>query len=670
MAQPAFDPYAYAESTSEAPVSTTAAPATAFDPYSYAAKASSSAAPDTYQGPEGSIFKGMIQGGYNLARQGIETPISGFAQLGALISGGDPDKAREAVMGFGNWQSEKPKQEATSEAMQTAAGKVLNAPLTAYQEGTSYLQKEAQKLPWYKSFAEYENKHPVLQKTEAALQGLGETGIQAAPVIAGGLESLRKTTQEGAQTEAPGEAGSTETKPKVDINTPPEEMTPAQQKSAATEREAILNRVGIQNARNSALEANKKDAATDFQLSKTDTPAGHSATAQFEHEKDALASHAENIVNKTGGTIGLDEDSLANRGATIAKPFDDLRQWYEQQTKDLYSEAQKRSGFLSNIENPQAVTNLNSVEQTINNPQYINTLLARDQGGLLGAIKSQLQEFRRQNPNGFTPAAAEQFRQWINQIWTNDNKRALGPIVDAVDKDVLSSAGEDIFGRARALYALKKNVLENPNGIADLFETDPKTPINRSTPYEKIPDKLSRLSIDQYKNVIDTLKNMPDELQDSSKAAIGEMQAHLANKIHQAGTQTRSGAARVLWNSDAVNKVISDNGAKLRLAFQDDPEALANIKDLQDAGNILKVEPSYPGAYAQEINLKSRGIIPKVLPMLGKAAGGAAGGTFGPATAVGGTMAGGAAGEALAESLSGKAALKAWKARTKKIGPP
>lgn len=451
--------------------------------------------------------------------------------------------------------------------------------------------------------------------------------------------------------------------PKVDVKTPIDEIPPEQQKSAINERDAILNRVGINSIRNSATEANPKDAATDFQLSKTDTPAGNAAKAQFQHEIDAMTAKSQDIIDKTGGTSGLDEDSLANRGVSIASPFDKLGQFLDQKIKDLYTDFRQRAGLLSNVENPQAVTNLDSVMQKLNDPTFVNQVLAKNQGHLLNAVGNQLEFFRKQNPNGFTPATAEQFRQFLNQAWSPDTKWAIGQLVDATDKDVISAAGEDMAAPARAAVVLKKAVLENPDGVSDLFSSDPKTPMNRSTPYEKIPDTLMRLPIQQFQNILQTLRGMPEEIQSDAQAAIAEIKAHFANKIQDTGISTGRGNTRNLWNAGGVNDFLKRNSAKMNLLFADDPQGLASIKDLQNAGNILKVDPSYPGAYAQEVNLKGRGIAAKVAPIVGEAGGAAAGSIFGPTGAAGGAYAGRAAGESVASKMTAKAALEAWKKR-------
>jgi hypothetical protein len=426
-------------------------------------------------------------------------------------------------------------------------------------------------------------------------------------------------------------------------------------------RAAILQRVGLANARESAIEGDAKDAASDFQMTKFDEPAGRTAAAQFETERQALTAHAENIIGETGGTVGMDEDALAQRGQTIARPFDQLRQYFDANTQRLYAQADQRGAGTP-------LTNLDGVDTLLQDPSFRNTLLARDQGGLLTAVQNQLERFREGNPQGFNAAGAEQVRQWLNQVWSPDNKWAVGQLKDAVDDDVLKTAGEDIYQSARAQRQLKAQTLDNPKGIATLFDTDPNTPINRTTPFEKIPDKLTQLPLDQFSNVLQTLRSMPDELQPDAQAALGEIRGHLANKLLQAGGQTASGGGRALWGADRVASVLRTNAAKLRAAFADDPNAQSAIQDLNSAGQIMKVDPSYPGAAAQAGNAMKRGLLSRTLKHVGGAVGAGTGGLLGPMGAAAGGVLGEMGGEALGASRAEALAVNAWHKRTRSLG--
>jgi len=495
------------------------------------------------------------------------------------------------------------------------------------------------------------------------ISGIGQVALGAKPFVGEISTDIPTTrtspgwgTEKPATTAEPSMAGASRAipfeveavpgKPGVSIDTEPVEG--GLPKGASDARADILRRVGVENARESALQGDAKAAATDWQLSKFDEPAGVQAKAQFDAEREALQRHSKGLVEKTGGTLGTDEDSLNSRGQVIAKPFDALGEWFEQQRKKIYGTADQRAGGGP-------VTNLEGVDALLQDPKFRNTLLAKDQGNLLTSVENQLGEFRKQSPQGFNVAGAEQVRQWLNQIWTNDNKSAIGDLKDVLDNDVLKGAGEDIYGPARALVQMRKQTLDNPNGISRLMEHDPQTPINRTTPFEKVPDTLTRLPVAQFDNVLKTLDTMPQEIQPLAQAAKAEIKAHLLNKINDAGNST-SGQ----WNARGVEKVVKANSAKLQSAFADQSEVLQGVQDLRSAGNILSVNQSYPGAAAQAANAVKRGFMSRALAHVGGAAGAGAGSTLGPLGAAGGAAVGEAMGAKVGSVATEHAAVKKW----------
>jgi hypothetical protein len=439
--------------------------------------------------------------------------------------------------------------------------------------------------------------------------------------------------------------------------------------SAQNSRQQVLRRVGLNMARQSAIAGDAKAAATDWQLSKFDEPAGAEAKAQFDAEKSALARHASGIVDDTGGTLGTDEDTLNARGRTIAAPFDQLRQWFDKQKQQAYATATERA-------EGQPIGPMESTEALLKDPDFTETLLAKDQGGLLNSIQRQFQRFKDLNPGGIskqgdtmvadqgmTPENAENFRKWMNQVWTPDNSATLGKVKGAVDEDVFRGAGEDVYGPARQTAQMEYQTLDNPKGVSRLMDFDPQNPLNRTTPYAKIPDTLTRLDPDQFDNVLKTLDTMPEDIQPAAQAAKAEIKAHLANKIFDAGSSTQG-----QWNTAGVSKVIKANSAKLQSAFADQPEVLNKISDLDSAGKILKVDQSYPGAAAQAANVLRRGAMSGVIGKLatsgGALVGSAAGSVLGPAGAAVGSGAGAALGEStgsrLTRGMTEKAAVKRW----------
>ena len=412
------------------------------------------------------------------------------------------------------------------------------------------------------------------------------------------------------------------------------------------QRAAVLQRIGLDKAWRSAVTGDVMEGAVNAQIAKfLDQPAGIAAKEQFLAERQALESHAQKIVEGTGGTVGLDEDAMHARGQTIAAPFDALREWFDKSTTALYKEAERRSGGLP-------VVSTEPIDALLNDRAFKNSVMAQDKTHLLNAVQDQLELFKENNPQGLTVANAEQFRQWLNQQWRNDNKAILGRIKDSVDNAVMQSAGEDVNSQARAMHQLKMQTLEDPKGINRLMDVDPNTPLNRTTPFEKIPDALTRLGLDQYRNVLKTLREMPADIQPQAQAAIAEIKAHLANKLADIG-----GKFKGPWNNTGVNDFLAKNSAKMGEAFTD-PQEIHRINDLRAAGNILAVDASYPGAAAQAALAAKQGLLSRLIVPAATSAGGAAGSIFGTPGAAAGAWMGRAAGERAAASVGEAAATK------------
>lgn len=710
----AFDPYAYAE-TNAAPATTTGAPPQAFDPYAYAASSKPSAPVSSHTGMTeadlasdiGSVYQYAKGGAAGVVNAITSIPRSLFGNVAGLvdiplnaagITKTDPEATKQAWSNFFAFDPQDARAKAAEgvvnnigayltpgkykDIAENIAAKAPAGPDTSF--GAGFQSRFGIPVPGVTAQnpegivkvnpEEQQETSDILNYATLPLLGSGKAVEAAKPEIETKFDPY---TYAAAKTpiEAPEPIPLEPTiiqKPLEPIENPHEEMTPIEETKAANEKQAILQRVGIKTARQSALYGDKADAATDYQLSKFNAePAGRAAQEQFEHETNSMNNAAQDIVDSTGGTRGLNQTQLGNRGITIAQPIDSLNQYFHQKTQQLYQLGQERSDELAANGNPLAYTQLPALDALLNNKTFANTLMGRNQQGLLRAVKSQMQDFRTNNPNGFTPATAETVRQWFNQLWSPDNSKVIGQLKSAIDADVTSHYGDDIFQQARNMDTLKHQTIENPDW-GSLFETDPKTPINRNVPFEKLPDKILQLPVAQLSNLMDTLKNLPTEVRPQGDAAINEIQAHMANKIQEAGNETRSGNPRALWSGDTVNNYIKNNSAKIPKVYSDKPGIVSKIQDLNDAGKILKVDASYPGAAAQAAKAVKRGVGSAVVQKAARAGGATLGSLFGFGGAAVGDMAGNALGERAANALSEKAALSDWKSRVKNIGakPP
>jgi hypothetical protein len=420
-------------------------------------------------------------------------------------------------------------------------------------------------------------------------------------------------------------------------------LPPAEQ----ARRAAVLRRVGIEDARRSAIEGDPTAASTDYQTSLVDSPAGRFAKAKIDEEKAALAQHGEQIVRDTGGTLGTDGQTLEVRGHTILSPLEGFRQWFTDKTTGLYNEARARAAGT-----PLQLGKFNEVLGT--DSKFANT----DTIELRKGITARMRELGMIDKDGkampATVEQAENLRQYINEEWSPKSNGRIRELKNALDEDVTSAAGEDLYKQARALHSMKQTIFADPKGLSSILDSEG---INRKVPVEKIADTISGLPNAQFEHIVKTLKTVPPELAPQAQAALAEIKAHMANRILDAG------AGRVgQWGARDVSAYLNKNAAKLKIVFS--PDELAKIGDLNEAGHILTKPQGYPGASVQEHNLMRRGAM-VALPKGGAMLGGALGALVGaPGT---GALIGDAAGSGVASRMGEAAALKATQKRWTKL---
>lgn len=402
-------------------------------------------------------------------------------------------------------------------------------------------------------------------------------------------------------------------------------------------RAQVLKSVGLENARASALTGDAKAAATDLQTSKLDNTAGNMMRAQLDAEKAALGSHAEGLVRDTGGTHGLDQSATYARGNAIVAPLDALKDYFDRRTSELYKAADERAqGVPTELDNFRKVLG--------DDAQMTNA----DRVHLRGAVNSYAKQLSLIGEDGrvFSNAQqAETMRKFLGENWSPANGKFVAKLKDALDKDVMSAAGEDVYSQARSLWKEKANTLDNPNGIAKIMDASGPEGINRAVPIEKIADSVAGMSVKQLSHVVETLKNVPAEIQPAAAQALSEVKAQFANKVHAVGT-SQAGQ----WNAKGVTSYLNDNAERMKLVFS--PEEIAAFKNLNDAGHILAKDQSYPGAAVQQHNLVRAGVAHGL-----QAAGASVGGLVaGPAGAAVGGFLGNRTAAAIGEAASTRAA--------------
>lgn len=393
------------------------------------------------------------------------------------------------------------------------------------------------------------------------------------------------------------------------------------------QRAAVLSEIGLDSVRRSAITGDANQAAVDFQTSRLKgSPAGDAMSQQLASEKQAISDYADGIAQRTGGSALNDQSAKLARGNTILTPLEGLKEWFDNQTSALYKTADERAqGVPTQLDNFRSVLGDDSLAT---NSDRVNLRTAA------GAYAQKLGIIDGDGNVFANAQQAETMRKYLNENWSPQNSGLVGKLKDALDTDVMSAAGEDVYGQARALRAQRAATLDNPSGMAKLLDSSGPQGVNRAVPVEKVADSLTNMPVAQLGNIVGTLKNMPPELQPMAADALAEIKAQYAHNVKDIG-----GSQAGQWNAKGVQKYLSNNSARMATVF--DPDEMKSFGTLNDAGNILAKDQSYPGAFAQQQNLMRAGVA-HAITSGATAAGGMVAGPLGSVAGavLGGKMAG------------------------------
>jgi len=355
-------------------------------------------------------------------------------------------------------------------------------------------------------------------------------------------------------------------------------------------RAQTINRVlGSDHAADlAAIEGKGKERATNYATSNTDTATGNFLKEKFADEQKRLADFAERQVKNTGGTVGLDESTVYKRGNTLLKPLDGLKNYFDKATEKIYAE---RNAIAKDIpvESNNILKVLGDESLTLANTESI---------GLTNIAKARMKQLKMIDKDGnLLPTdakTAENFRQFLNENYDRKNANLHRKLKEAVDEDVLANLDTNtpLYKDARALVELRKNTLDNPNGIAKILDSEGPNGINRKVPIEKVAQTIADMPVDQITHVLDTLRNVPPELQPQATAALSEIKAQFANRVAEQKTPRQ------------LTKYMNDNREVMNRVFT--PDEMANLRDYHNAVHILATDTGYKGAAVQKINVEQK----------------------------------------------------------------
>jgi hypothetical protein len=378
-------------------------------------------------------------------------------------------------------------------------------------------------------------------------------------------------------------------------------------------RTQTVQELGLDRIREGTRLGDGKKTADEYVTAKTEGVNRELFNQQIAYEQQALRNYARGIVEKTGGSFGLDENSLYNRGQAIAQPFDAFKNLLTEQMRGAYQKAAEVAADAPIVDTSTFSKFLNTNSNFVVNDSFKS---------LRNGIKSHLQEQGLMTKDGrmspLTVDQAERLRQYINSNWNRDRSGIIHKLTDSIDNDVTRVAGADIYEAARGIRTQMANLLEDPVGVSKIMDYDPKTPINRSTAFPDIPKAVERMTPDQQQHLIKVLQEMPPELQPQAQRAIAEIKSQFANTIAEIGGKGES------WNAKAVSKYLKDNNRSLRI-LTNDPEMARSLTVLNDGGHFLRMDDGYKGAAIQFTNMYNNPLVSGAAQSLGGAIGAGAG---------------------------------------------
>lgn len=400
--------------------------------------------------------------------------------------------------------------------------------------------------------------------------------------------------------------------PVIKQSTIGQDVSPAEQ----AVRAGIANDLGVL-PRPGVVTGNPATLANETVLKKDATSAqGQVISQQIASEQAALHDLSDSIVQSTGknprlgdaGSAGIVQDAIGREG---------LEGYYRSGIQQLYAAADKRAAGVP-VTTP-------TVDAIMADPATESLMRVAGVQSLYGGLQGLLDSFKRSGfaddsggvagPN--TAFAAEKMRQYLNQAWTPENSFWISKIQDALDKDVLGSAGDDIYAASRDLNSQYKSLYESRLMQAI---TGGKRGTAGMAPAADLMDKIVGAPMEQFApfydalNKVESMPGVDPDLVSKANAAMAEIRGALATKVYRAGAG-RIGA----WDAASANKAL--NSIDDKLSYTMTPEQMADFHTLNMGGQIMPAETSYPGAALQAKKAGELGLIGRNLPALGATAG-------------------------------------------------
>jgi hypothetical protein len=378
---------------------------------------------------------------------------------------------------------------------------------------------------------------------------------------------------------------------------PQETPNPAEQ-SARAQHLADIDKLSsgmLPKVRDSAVSGDYNATGNDWQDAKTGSKTMQS---QLASESDALHAATKNVHQGVGAlsSDSVDPTTLGNQGEIVRGAIQAIEKHFNGMTDEVYDEARANSG---DAPMPQFLKRAQS---------FLSDKANYMPDGYRASALARLEQLRTSGDAGIVGdgsdaaapssiGAAEKFREWLNKNRTLDNMHTTRQLVEHTDTDVAEHGGPGLFEKARAMRTHQSQMLEQPVGIKKLLAPSDSLGINHAIPEHKVMDFISGLDRGQHEHVMNVLRagaHLSPEIAEHSAAAIREIQAHTISRLHDAATGDGG-----KWNARGFYNAATQYARNAASTFKDRPDIIKNLQTINNAGNTLHMDKSYPGAVGQ-----------------------------------------------------------------------
>jgi hypothetical protein len=185
----------------------------------------------------------------------------------------------------------------------------------------------------------------------------------------------------------------------------------------------------------------------------------------------------------------------------------------------------------------------------------------------------------------------------------------VGLVKNSLDDSLSKSMGRNVYEASRNNRATRGALFDNNNAVSKFLPPEDGIESNRQVQVEKILPTLTSkaTSTAQFKSVLDSMRGSRDyflksgdpiagkQVSDKVRDAYQALREHFGANSLKAGQMQGGG-----WNQAKFAQYLQDNEGKMAQVFT--PHEMDRWTDLNRAGNLLKMDRSYPGAHAQAVN--------------------------------------------------------------------